>query len=307
MLKFLRIIRFPNLLIVGITLSLLYFIILQPTFKEASLDLLIKPYLFFLLALTTIIITLSGYIINDIKDRALDKINKPKQYWIKSIKNLKTAWYAYTFVVIFGSIIAFYIAIQIDQLIWFIIYPISIFLLYIYATTLKSTVLLGNILVSVFCAGVAGILLFAEMKNLTNLQLISPENHSKVIHIFWAYMGYAFISNLIREIIKDMEDLDGDQALGIRTLSTVYGFQQAKAVALSLSLLFIVGLVIWIILDRILFDPMSLTLSLTIIVGSAIHFLYLLARAQTKKQISFLSRYAKYIMILGLFLLLIIQ
>lgn len=294
-------------MIVGVTLFLLYFVLLQPSFQKVDVDLLIDPKTLYLLILTTILITLSGYLINDIEDRALDKINKPEKHWIKTNSELRKAKLWYGLILLSGAIIAFYIAIRIDRISWFIIYPIAVLLLYIYAKRLKSTVLWGNILVSLFCAAVAGLLMFAEMSSFSELQAISPPLYSRLSHIFCAYIVYAFTTNLIREIIKDIQDVEGDQSLGIRTLSTQYGILRAQQVAIGITILLITALSLWISLDRKVFDSFNITLSFLTIVAPSLYFLYLQFTARTPKQITFISRFAKIIMVLGLILLMLIR
>ena len=100
-----------------------------------------------------------------------------------------------------------------------------------YAVRLKCTPFWGNFFVALFCAGVAGILLFAERSPYQTFSIEAPGPAKETTWIFIAYLGFAFLSTLFREIIKDIEDKEGDQKAGCRTLPIVLGTGPAKGVA----------------------------------------------------------------------------
>ena len=221
----LRLIRFPNLLIVAITQYLLQYIVLSTAFKSAGIEKSLDDFHFFLLVISTITITISGYIINDILDYDLDIINKPDKVAINKIIPLKTAYYFYHSNNFFGFLISLYLAIYIQNLPLVLIYPAAILLLYFYSKTLKKIAFWGNFTVAIFCAFVAGIVLFAERNAFFEL----PQEEFQIVKlVFTAYFLFAFLSTFYREIIKDIEDLKGDIKNECETLPIKYGVPFAK-------------------------------------------------------------------------------
>jgi len=186
--KFLQLIRFPNLIIVVLTQYLLQYLILIPAFQKANLPPLLDHFHFFILVLSTLIIAAGGYIINDIEDQEIDLLNKPEKVIVGKYISFQNAKILYWGITILGLLISIYLAIYVDNLPLVLIYPFAVFLLYIYSKSLKKSVLWGNIIVSIFCGFVAGIILFAERANYWKLQEITPKIGERITLIFLAYL-----------------------------------------------------------------------------------------------------------------------
>jgi 4-hydroxybenzoate polyprenyltransferase len=223
---FFRLLRWPNLLIVALTQYLLQYRLIA----QEPLDAL-PAVEFALLVLTTVLITASGNVVNDIVDCEVDKLNKPlhKQIvgriWTKS-----ESWVIYAVLVVLGFLISLYLAIYIQNFGQILIYPLAVGLLWLYSKYLKSSVLWGNLLVSAFCAFVAWIVWYA--------QSLYAQTNVKIDAIFLGYAVFAFISNMLREIVKDIEDAQGDAAMNCRTLPVVFGLAKAKQMGLGVGFLF---------------------------------------------------------------------
>ncbi len=250
---------------------------------------LMNPFIWGLLVLTTCIIASSGYIINDLYDVAIDSINKPEKTLIPhKISPLKAKIYYWSLVMI-GFGVSGYIALTINFISHLWIYPLSVSLLYLYASHFKSTVLWGNIIVSIFVAWVWGILFYIEATQKSNSWVL--------FYIGLGFSSIGFLINLMREIIKDIEDKDGDHQLGIKTLPIMYGIHVAK------TLVYILGLVVFflIIYSLHLIDgPFELNMF-----GVLIECLLLLAliktyTSQQKSDFSKVSGLLKIIMLMGI-------
>ncbi len=314
--NFLRLIRFPNLLIVALTQYLLQYLILIPALSKIHL----KPYLphfpFFLLVLSTVLIAAGGYIINDIEDVDIDKLNKPlKKQIVGRLYPLSISWFFYAFFSVVGFLISLYLAFYIHDFLQLVIYPLAVGLLWAYSKWLKRLPLIGNLVVSFFCAFVAFVVFYAQnLYKPTGVEFKTGYFYFQMTmtFIFIIYAVLAFISTLFREIIKDIEDAEGDKAGNCRTLPIVLGLKKSKWVACMVGVFFLFTVVYFSfilsertpmerggILQKIL---LNLTISLPIL-----YALFLLIKAKTKEDFSFLSKLAKVIMLSGLIFLLIMK
>lgn len=300
-------VRFKNLIIVALTQCLLYFLLIIPSFRVHSITPSLDDFHFFLLVLTTMIIAASGYIVNDILDYEIDQFNKPDKVFIGNKITQSKAWFFYFGIMALGGFISIYLALYVKQFPLFFIYPIAVGLLWLYSKYFKKQVLIGNVVVSIFCAFVAGIVAFAERAAIRNLTEINEEIGSKLVFLFWCYLTFAFLSTLFREIIKDIEDIKGDKNENCKTLPIVWGINNAKSVA------FLIGFVLWI--SVIFFglwllrneEIIGIIFSIIGILAPLGFALIKLKQAQSKNDFHKLSQLAKLTMISGLILLIIIS
>ncbi|MEM6966088.1 MAG: geranylgeranylglycerol-phosphate geranylgeranyltransferase [Bacteroidota bacterium] len=297
---FLKLIRFQNLLIVVLTQYLFQYFIIIPALQKAHLSPLLDHVHFFLFVISTVIIAAGGYIINDITDYEIDILNKPERVIINKNISAPNAQKLYWGITVLGFLISLYIAYHIDNLLLVLIYPFAIFLLYVYSKSLKKSVLWGNMIVSVFCAFVAGIVLFAERENVSTLLSIKRGVGKEVIEIFMFYFIFAFLSTMVREIIKDIEDVNGDVQNECKTLPIVYGIPKAKGVATVFGITLLAALVYWIFYRS---ENGHLEGSLYLVVGIIVPLSMLLVGllfAQAPHHYQRLSMGAKYLMLSGI-------
>lgn len=297
---FIKLIRFPNLLIVVLTQYLFQYLIIIPALQKANLAPLLDHFHFFLFVISTVIIAAGGYIINDITDYEIDILNKPEKVIINKNISSDNALKLYWGITGLGFLISFYIAYHINNLPLVLIYPFAILLLYVYSKSLKKSVLWGNLIVSVFCAFVAGIVLFAERENVYTLLNVKSGVGKEVIEIFMFYFVFAFLSTMVREIIKDMEDMDGDAQNGCTTLPIVHGISKAKWITAFFGITLLGTMIYWIFyrLGKGHFQG-SLYLSLGVIVPLSI-LLIRLPYANAPINYKRLSIGAKYLMLSGI-------
>lgn len=272
--RFLRLIRYPNLLIMGGTQWLCAAYLTEDPVA------LWKHSGFILTFFATILIGAGGYIINDIFDMEADQVNKPRKIFITPAnKNLYAqVYYALNAAgVLLGLIAGWAVG----------LYCLAMaVLLFYYSFRLKKIMLWGNIAVAVMTASVLVIIGFAVPK-VSGLYLA-------------VYAGFAFLATIIREIIKDIEDMEGDGAVGDLTLPVLKGETGAKRTAFLFSSLLVAGeaaFAVWCLTQLKLYAFYYLAL---LVVIPTIGLALLIYWAQEKNHYSQASLGSKIIMVLGL-------
>ena len=161
--------RVPNLIIVILTEWLLYRYVLLPAYDLADISPSLNATQILILALITALITAGGYIINDIADHKIDLINRPQKVIIRKKISIEVAYLLYFVISIFGFILSFYLGLKTGNIHLLFLYPIAVMGLFLYSVSFKKLALIDNLVVSFFCAGVAGIIAVAERKSIAKL------------------------------------------------------------------------------------------------------------------------------------------
>ncbi|TMM31282.1 hypothetical protein FDT66_04745 [Polaribacter aestuariivivens] len=290
MIAFLKLIRYKNLFMVLLTMVLT---------KYALIDSIVKPkyltnYQFIILALSVLFISAGGYILNDIFDVETDKVNKPKKLFIDNTISKKNAWKSYFTLTFIGFILGFILSINRNSSFGIFIFAFSILGLYLYSYILKKRVLIGNLLVSILC-GLTIVLVYSFQTNYTTRGVSSG---ILVYYLIISYSIFAFLTTFIREIIKDIEDVDGDLKIKAKTLPIVFGRKRAARVAFFCSCILVVFLII--ILQYVKNKLLFLSYGVILILLPLLYFMYLLIKAEKKKDFSKLSNLMKVIMLFGI-------
>jgi 4-hydroxybenzoate polyprenyltransferase len=293
--NWLQLIRFPNLMIIALTQCLMQCLLLQPILNQNHLNPVLKPIVFVQLMLLFVLAAAGGYIINDIKDRFIDSINKPTKLIVGKKISVSLAQKAYFIVLIFSTLIALNLATLFLKSL--IIVFILNGLLWLYAHQLKQTVLIGNLTVAFLCAFTPAVLYWIEINNIRKLQFQNFQAYKLLNFVFLTYICMAFLTTLFREIVKDIEDVEGDQNGGCTTLPIVYGMDKAKKVT------FIIGITLLIAVLAMIWQVEHFGCQIYLMIAVFIpmlYALYLLQRATTKIEFATLSKMAKGIMMTGL-------
>ena len=215
--SFLKLIRFKNLLIIVLIQVLIKFFLINAYLINSAIHLSNIDFSIYLFALIAIVA--GGYIINDIYDIEIDKINKPETRIIEKKIRKQSAFKAYYMLNFIGIASGFYAAYQVNRW-WFgFIFIFFAFSLWRYSKNYKTAFLIGNLQVGFLTA--LSIIILALFDLIPVGKKI--EDESKIIfYIILFYAGFSFIITLIREIIKDLEDYDGDKKIGANTLAINY-------------------------------------------------------------------------------------
>ncbi|MDC8003818.1 geranylgeranylglycerol-phosphate geranylgeranyltransferase [Aureisphaera galaxeae] len=292
MLPYIKLLRPVNLLLIVLVQCLIKFALFDTWGVETTLNNL----QFALLVIITIIIAGAGNVVNDIFDEAVDRINKPEKMIVWRLISEKTAYNYYIILNVIGVGLGFYLANTIDHAGLTAIFIIISALLYIYATHIKSMLLVGNVLVSILVAmSLIVLILFDIYPAITDSVSPLQVKASKVI-LFYA--GFAFFINLMREIVKDLQDIDGDKNGGRNSLPIVLGRARTVNAVFAMGVLAMVS-ILWFTYIR-LYNDMWLSFYFVFLIAAPLLFFCIKAwNAENKKDFSLLSLLLKIIMLLG--------
>ena len=299
---FFRLIRWPNLLIMMLTMYILRYWLLVPLLVKNGVACVTGDFGFFLLSLSVVLLAAGGYIINDVYDVDADLINKPDKVIIDKEIRMKPAENIYLLINAVAIAIGIYISFSINLRSVSISFVLVAGLLYFYSTTYKSQLILGNLLVAFFAALVPFMVVLFELPLLQakyrSFVEFSSFNFNFLIAWFGFYAFFAFMLNLIREIIKDMEDFEGDSAYGQRTLPVAFGLKTSKIVVLVL--IAITEMFLFYCFIKYLNDPISVAYIIPFIVSPLFYAGWLVLKGKAKKDYSKASLYCKITMVSGI-------
>ena len=314
-----RLIRWKNLVIIALTQYLIRYALQKEIIKFLILD----NIQFLLLVISTLLVAAAGYIINDYFDIQVDQHNKRKIIVGNTIKRREAIVLHFVFSGL-GIGIGFYLGYKIG--IWNLgfINLFSVIALWFYSTYFKRNYLSGNILISLLSAltliivGLYDLLpaskltdietiiktLYYSLPNskLSDINSIHEYTSAKRIVVFKAiciYASFAFVTSLIREIIKDLEDLEGDQKMGYQTYAIVSGKKKTKNIVQSLSILTIIGIACILYL-QFQSDILSFSYVLFFVKAPFLFFIWKLKKAESSKDFHSLSILIKIIMLTGI-------
>ncbi len=184
-----------------------------------------SPYIWWVI-LSSVLIAAAGYIINDYFDLNIDRINKPDKLVVEAV--IKRRWTIIWHLVLSALGVLFGIYVDWKTGVRFLGFAniACVVLLFVYSISLKKKLLSGNILISLLTAWSVLVITWCELNHLAR---VHPNfGAEKIIKLSFVYGGFAFIISLIREVIKDMEDIEGDRRYGCRTMPIVWGLNVSK-------------------------------------------------------------------------------
>lgn len=271
---FIRLVRFGNLLMIGFTQYLIkIFFIDEPvdSFIEHFTD-----FKFFCLSSSTILVAAAGYIVNDYYDIKIDLINKPERVVVGSVIRRRMALAANFTLNALAVLIGYYVSPKIA-----LVNFLCIILLWWYSNHLKRLPFVGNFSIALLTAATLWVVAFYY------------NQHWEEIYI---YASFAFFVSLIREVIKDMEDIKGDAAFGCRTLPIIWGIPRTKIFLYALTMAFISNLAV-----SFFFLHKGIVVFLSLVIFFPIAWLLIqLYKADKRRNFRYLSRWTKLIMFFGL-------
>jgi len=299
---YLSIVRPANLLIMAIMLLLVRYAIFVPLFRQNGLEGLMPAWQFILLVLATLFIGAGGYVINDVLDIELDKINKPQKQVIgrkiSEVTGNKLHFNLTAIGIAFGLAFSYFSG-NIFLGILFVIIPTALFY---YSFKYKYLPVIGNLVIALLAAMVVTIYWLFEfyfLKSQPDVFIEASLSFNQINRFVLAFALFAFLTTLIREIIKDAQDIEGDARFGCRTIPIVLGTLATRYLLVILEVITI-GCIGWFqfILYQTGYHLMFYTLMLT----QAILFFAIIKTilASKKGEFSFLSMILKLVMISGM-------
>lgn len=298
--NFLRLLRFPNLVVVALTQWLISSQIFRAAYQQGGITAVLCAEELLLLILATICLTASGYVVNDLIDYPIDLINRPEKLVVGKVIAVKSVYWIIALLSLTGFGFALTLALLKDELAWLWLFPVFTILLILYPSYLKTRPFLGNLFISFCCAGTAGLVWLAERSSWSEL---SSEQAKQTAFILLLFMGYAFLATWIRELIKDLEDMRGDQALGRQTFPVRFGKKSTKIFIFCLSALLIIGLIFGILQG--VGGPYQVNIAIIsfVLICGVFGLAWLLYKAQEVRAFHRLSQLWKFFLLGGLVLL----
>lgn len=230
---FLQLLRVGNLVFIAILLYVMEKWVATPLLQLAQFKELMPWWILTLLTLSIVLIAAGGYVINDYFDVKIDRINRPDDLVVTRaisrdgamrlfqvlsgvgiIAGLATAWWARSWTLAMMYIV-------IPGLLWF------------YSASYKRQLLIGNIVVAFTTALVP---LTIAIINADYLRHLYGETlkYTPITGYLYVWIGgfalFAFLITLVREIVKDIEDINGDRELECRTMPIVWGIKASKII-----------------------------------------------------------------------------
>lgn len=286
-----KLVRPLNLLIIALTQILFHYFLIIPLLVLNDSVTSLSTYQFILLVLSTLLVAAGGYIINDIKDIKVDIINKPDKVIINNQVSRADGLKLYIGLTALGILLGIYLAYSINIIAMGAIHFLSAGLLFFYSTSYKKIFLLGTFIISIITALSIIIVLLFDMHALHNTVVV------KFVSVFAVF---SFLVSFVREILKDIEDIEGDRFQKAATLPLVTSINASKNVTAVLIGIIITLLLVFCRYLYYIVDYISLAYVCIALVLPLFVLLYITVNAFDKKHFSRASGLAKLIMVLGI-------
>lgn len=298
----LKLIRYQNLLMLAF---------MQLTFRYGFLELqnialALADWHYILLVLATLSIAAGGYIINNIFDVETDLVNKSKNVVVGHFISETRAYNLYIGFTVTGVLIGFYLSNVIEKPSLASMFIVIAATLYFYTTSLKQSLLIGNFIVALLLSFSVIIIGIFDLFPITN-----EENRPIMGLLFGILMDYAifaFSINFIREIVKDLQDFEGDLNQGMNTLAIAFGVRRTVKLVFGLSFIPIVLILNYINKNLFASGLIFATLyGLVFILAPLVYFTIKIWSVNSKKEFHHLSTVLKWILFFGILSIVVIN
>lgn len=296
---FLTLIRWLNLFFIALTQVLFQYAVVAslvpgPSWTLGHID-------FFLLCFSSVMIAAGGYVINDYFDVHIDKVNKPGRIVVDRYIARRKAIIWHGLFSLAGILTGFLMGYR-TGLFW--IGPTNVLcvaLLWFYSTTFKKKLLSGNIMISLLTAWVVSVVGLASYHRLRfHSGSFDPDLASRLLRYTFLYAGFACIICLVREVVKDVEDMEGDRRYGCQTMPVLWGVQVSKVFAGSWLAMVTAGIMVVFAYVLQMGWWLAAAYALLLLLLPLWGALRALVRARSTADFRALSRRIKFIMLTGI-------
>ncbi len=306
---FFRLVRWQNLAFIAITQLLFYYSLVQPLYLKGISFHFDKRH-FLLLIVASVLIAAAGYIINDYFDLNIDKVNKPDRTVIDKAIKRRWAIVQHILISLAGVLISIYIDYTTSTF-WLGISNLAcVLLLFGYSISLKKKLLIGNIVTSALTAWVVIVTFLCYYRTMfcASCDPLYYEVYAhRFIRISILYAGFAFIISLIREVVKDMEDMEGDARYDCKTMPIVWGIPASKMfVAVWLVVLISIICVVQVYVLQFGWW-ISAAYSILLVIAPLIWIIFRLRAAEAAADYHRLSIAIKFVMLAGMLSMLVFR
>ncbi|MFM8710571.1 MAG: geranylgeranylglycerol-phosphate geranylgeranyltransferase [Sphingomonadales bacterium] len=298
LLGFFRLVRLPNLIFIALAQGLFQFAIYRPIY-EGQIP-VGDATRFWWLMLASVLIAAGGYVINDYFDVNIDEVNKPEALVVDKIIGRRWAM-AWHFLLSGSGIICTALALPSYRQGYLLLFNVAcVVLLWVYSTRFKKSFLIGNFLIALLVAWSILVVFVSKVDPLAWAYGADPKQ-LRLYRFALLYGAFAFLATLARELIKDVEDMEGDRRYGGKTVPIVWGIGVARFFTLvwvMLLLFLLIGVMLYLLQlnywAAFVYGFLLLLLPLLDLVRR-------LRQAATPADFGNLSRYVKWILLAGIF------
>lgn len=274
------VVRGYNIPVIVLAQYLSSIFILAP--EKRALDVILDWRLFIIVFVSTLTIA-SGYIINNFYDSEKDLINRPNKSMLDRLVSQKTKLQVYFGLNFLATALAYIISWR--AALFFAVY---IFLIWFYSHKLKKFPIIGNLTASLLAVlPFFGILLYFR----------------NFYHVIFAHASFLFLLILIREMIKDLENIKGDVANDYQTIPVRFGEKISKQLITVLTVSTVIP--VFILIDRFDVGYMDIYFYISLIV--LIFFILKLWKSQTQNEYVQLHNILKSLIVAGVFCIVLID
>jgi 4-hydroxybenzoate polyprenyltransferase len=288
---------------VFVSMFFILLFVIDPLLGAESFEMGLSEWEFLLLLSATLFITAGGYLINDFFDMDADRINKPGKNLVGGKWSVATVQVLYWVFTLLGVGLGVLLSWVIGKLTYSLVFVFAAGLLWFYSERYKCMPIIGNLVVAFLSAlsfGLVWLFYFFALSR-DAIAFTDVQSNFELVNVFiLIYMGFAFVTSLLREIVKDIEDSSGDERYGCNTFVVAFGQTKAKVLAAFIAFL---GLVATIFTQLFFFDikfMMMLGYFVLIDLGFLLSVIWII-KGNKKSDFKRISTFSKLLMFVGVF------
>lgn len=287
---YLKLVRIENLLMI----ALMQLVIKYTFLNQADILQALSDWKYFLLIIATLSIAAAGYIINDIYDVDVDTINKPNKVYVGTHISEKNAYNLYFALNVIGVGLGFYLSRTVNKPAIAAVFVICSALLYVYSNGLKQIPLVGNAVIATLAA--FSILVVGLFNIYPFIFDFNRNEMFSILSVIIDYAVLAFLLHFAREIIKTIEDIEGDKAFEITTVASYFGIPVSKILTIF-TLLGFIGYACYFIYNNIMHMSYVIGYFVILMMLPTLFVIFKTITAKEKADFSFISKLIKFIML----------
>lgn len=265
--------------------------------KQQGIALALSDIEFALLVLATVFIAAGGYIINNVLDVATDMDNKPQNVVIGRGIREATAYNLYFAFTVAGAGLGFYLSNEIGHSNFAIAFVVVAATLYMYANSLKRYLVVGNIAIAALIA--VSVLIVGIFDLIPTIAFNDRSLLANIFGVLIDYAIFAFFITLIREIVKDLEDVNGDYNQGMNTLPIALGVARTAKIASVLGVIAFASLG-WYLYEYLFHLTYAVLYGLVLLISPLAFFSIKIWSAKSQKDFGAMSLVLKIVMLFGI-------
>lgn len=245
----LHLIRWPNLLFIAILLWVMDRWVAVPALESIRFEQILPGWLLALIIVATVLIAAGGYVINDYFDVKIDRINRPDELIITRTWEKQKAFRFSLILSGLGLMMGVAVAFICRSWTLGIIYVMTPGVLWFYSSGYKRQLIIGNLIIALLAGLTPLLIAFANIGYAHVLydhwgDIVSQTPLARTLYIWLGgFALFAFLTTWIREIIKDMQDMEGDAEMECHTIPVVVGEKGSKIIVSGLTILLMALLV----------------------------------------------------------------